>query len=313
VMGHYDGNMLPVYHQLAAQFAICDNWHAAHPGPTWPNRFITLSGRLNQDAFGQFERDNPDLSTFTPVEADTIFDILSANNVSWRYYENGYSFIRLFTRYTFDITNVLGFSSFLSDAAAGTLPQVAFIDPDFIEFPPGADDQAPSDPIDGQHFIGTVVNAVLRSPAWQDTLLIITYDEHGGFFDHVEPPATPVTFEAGINRYGLRVPTFIVSPLVEPGDVSSKLFDHASIQATIQRTFLGPQAPDLGPRVSNAADVGPILARTQPRLDIPSLELPAANTSRKAARRQLPFPGVRSQEFNDLLFLARMFTGIGPR
>ena len=293
VMGHYDGKLLPVYDQLAAQFAICDNWHAAHPGPTWPNRFITLSGRLNQDAFGQFELDNPDLSTFTPVEATTIFDILSANDVSWRYYENGYSFIRLFTRYTFDIKNVLGFSSFMSDAAAGTLPQVAFIDPDFIEFPPGADDQAPSDPIDGQNFVGTVVNALMAGPAWADTLLIVTYDEHGGFFDHVEPPATPVKFESDMDRYGLRVPTFIVSPYVEPGDVSTQLFDHTSIQATIQRAFLGPQAPDLGLRVSHAADVGSLLTRTTPRTVIPPLKLPHGTEGRKARRIQLPFPSSR--------------------
>jgi hypothetical protein len=313
VMGHYDGKLLPVYHQLAAQFAICDKWHAAHPGPTWPNRFITLTGRLNQDAFGQFELDNPDLSNFTPAEATTIFDILSANNVSWRYYENGYSFIRLFTRYTFDIKNVLGFSSFLSDAAAGTLSQVTFIDPDFIEFPPGADDQAPSDPIDGQIFVGTVVNALLASPAWADTLLIATYDEHGGFFDHVEPPATPVKFEGDMDHYGLRVPTFIVSPYVEPGDVSTQVFDHASILATIQRAFLGPQAPDLGPRVSHAADVGSLLGRTAPRTGIPPLELPRGTEGRRARRVQLPFPNRGSREFNDLLFMARMFTGIGPK
>jgi phospholipase C len=314
IMGHYDREMLPVYDQLATQFKICDNWHAAHPGPTWPNRFITVTGRLNQDQFGQFERDNPNLSTFTPSEATTIFDILTANNVTWRYYENGYSFIRLFTRYTFDTTNVLGFSRFQDDAKAGDLPQVIFIDPDYIEFPPGADDQAPSNPIDGQIFVGTVVNALLRSPAWRDTLLLITYDEHGGFYDHVEPPATPVKFEGEMDRYGLRVPTFIVSPYVEPGDVSSQLFDHASIQATIQRTFLGPMAPDLGPRVAHAADVGPLLTRQQPRPSIPPLVLPPPpDPTRRAARtRQLPFPSQDSEEFNDLLFLARMFTGMGP-
>ena len=188
VMGHYDGKLLPVYDQLAAQFALCDRWHAAHPGPTWPNRFITVSGHLNKDTFDQFEFDNPNLGAFAPSLADTIFDVLSANGVSWRYYENGYSFARLFARHTFDVKNVLGFSSFLKDAAAGALPSVSFIDPDFIEFPPGADDQAPSDPIDGQRFVGTVVNALLASPSWAKTLLIVTYDEHGGFYDHVPPP-----------------------------------------------------------------------------------------------------------------------------
>jgi phospholipase C len=268
---------------------------------------------MNVNQFGLFERDNPDLATFTPSEATTIFDVLTANNITWRYYENGYCFIRLFTRYTFDTTNVRAFTHFKDDAAAGDLPQVVFIDPDYIEYPPGADDQAPSDPTDGQIFVGTAVNALLGSPAWKDTLLIVTYDEHGGFYDHVEPPSTPVKFEGEIDRYGLRVPTFIVSPYVEAGDVSSRQFDHASIQATIQRTFLGPKAPDLGPRVAHAADVGPLLTRQQPRLDILPLALPPPpDTTRRVHRRQLPFPSQDSAEFNDLLFLARMFTGMAP-
>jgi phosphoesterase family protein len=190
-------------------------------------------------------------------------------------------------------------SAFEADAKAGAVPQVTFLDPDYIEYPPNADDQAPSDPTDGQIFVGTAVNAVLSSPAWRDTLMIITYDEHGGFFDHVEPPPTPVKFEGEMDRYGLRVPTFIVSPYVDPGGVSSKFFDHTSIQATIQRTFLGPLAPDLGPRVSHAADVGALLTRQQPRVSIPPLTIPPANLSRKAKRRQLPFPNHDSQEFND--------------
>jgi phospholipase C len=314
VMGHYDGKLLPVYDQLAAQFAICDRWHAAHPGPTWPNRFITVSGRLNKDAFDQFEFDNPNLGRFAPSLVDTIFDVLSANRVSWRYYENGYSFIRLFERHTFDVKNVLGFSSFLRDAAAGALPSVSFIDPDFVEFPPGADDQAPSDPIDGQRFIGTVVNALMASPNWPKTLLIVTYDELGGFYDQVNPPTTPVKFEGDLDRYGVRLTTFLVSPFVEPGEVVTQLLDHASIQATIQRRFLGPQAPDLGPRVAHAADVGSALTRATPRTGLAPLTLPAESPNRRRARPSAqPFPSSDSQEFNDLLFLARMFTGIGPK
>jgi phospholipase C len=320
VMGHYNGTLLPVYDQLAKQFATCDRWHAAHPGPTWPNRFITISGHLNTDQFGQVEADNPDLATFAPSRAESIFDVLTANNVSWRYYENGYSFARLFARYTFDVENVRGFSSFLSDAAAGKLPQVSFVDPDFIEFPPGFDDHAPADPIDGQVFVGTVANALFASPNWSNCLLIVTYDEHGGFYDHVQPPATPVKFEGEMDLYGVRVPTFLVSPYVEPGFVpkqngESVQFDHASVLATIQHRFLGPLAPDLAPRVAHAADVGAALTRTAPRPAPAPIPLPPKSTEPRIARpiQNEPFPSLKSQEFTDLLFLAQMFTGMGPK
>ena len=86
---------------------------------------------------------------------------------------------------------------------AGDLPSVTFIDPDFIDFPPGYDDGAPADIARGQHFIGTILNALIQGPLWSKTLFVITYDEHGGFYDHVPPPAAvPVS---AIDHYGVCV------------------------------------------------------------------------------------------------------------
>jgi phospholipase C len=277
VMGYHVAAHVPVYDVLAREYAICDRWFAAHPGPTWPNRFYTLTGRLNRNAFGEWEFDNPPISQFSPVEADTIFDHLTERNVTWRYYEHGYCFLRLFTRYTFDTEHIAdarhATTGFFAAARAGRLPAVSFIDPDFIEDPPGNDDHPPADLAPGQSLVGNVVRALQQGPAWDRTLLIITYDEHGGFYDHVTPPHAPDV--SGIDRYGVRVPAFIVSPWVERGAVARNvIFDHSSILKTIIRRFCGTRPPDMGARVAAAQDLGVLLTRTTPRTDRPEIPLP---------------------------------------
>ena len=174
VMGHYTALQVPVYDDLARDFLICQRWFAAHPGPTFPNRFYTLTGRLNRDADGRFEFDNPHGSDFVPSFTRTIFDHLNEHGVKWHYYENGYCFLRLFDRYTFDEEFIVkeGITRFEADAKAGKLPSVSFIDPDFIDVPPGNDDGPPADIAEGQHLVGRVVNAVIKSPNWSRTLLL---------------------------------------------------------------------------------------------------------------------------------------------
>ncbi len=110
-----------------------------------------------------------------------------------------------------------------------------FIDPDFIDVPPGYDDGPPADIARGQHFIGRIVNAVMRSPLWPKTLLLLTYDEHGGFFDHVAPPQ--------VDAYGLgiRVPLWVVSPFAKKGVVTTKKpADHTSTLKLIERMYSLP-------------------------------------------------------------------------
>ena len=109
VMDYFGPDQLPVSAVLAREFGICDRWFTSHAGPTWPNRFVLLTGDLNLDPFGNVEEDNPDFATMLPIQAPTLFDHLNDLEVPWRVFEHGYSFIRLFGRHTFDTTNVVAF------------------------------------------------------------------------------------------------------------------------------------------------------------------------------------------------------------
>jgi len=280
IMGFHDGAQVPVYDALAREFLVCDHWFCSHPGGTFPNRFYATTGRLNRDAGGQPELHNTD--PLQPSVSTSIFDHLSDRGVSWRYFEHGYGFLRLFDRYRFDDTNVIGIDDpergFFASARAGTLPSVTYIDPDFIEVPPGNDDHAPADVGAGQQLIGRIVNALMAGPQWRKTLLVVTYDEHGGFYDHVEPPAAaPVS---GVGRYGVRVPALVVSPWVNRGAVAKDVFDHTSILKTICRRFLSANPPDMGERVAQAGDLSQVL-RASPREDSPHIPQPGAVAPRR--------------------------------
>jgi len=276
VMGYY-GPELATYAQLAKEFAVCDHWFCSHVGPTIPNRFVTLTGDLNRDAFGQPEVDTPDYKTFTPCETATLFDHLTDRGVTWAYFENRVSLMRAFTKYSFDMTNVRAFADPLVGftATAGGLlkvngvlglPQVTFIDPLFGDLPAGVfeaaqdnDDAVPSDLQNGQKFINEIVQTLFTkrtNPAWQSTMLVIVYDEHGGFYDHVQPPdnATPLLGQNS-GKLGPRVPAIVVSAYTPAGQAINDQFEHASIAATILRRFCSPFPPDMGPRVAAAADL----------------------------------------------------------
>jgi phospholipase C len=293
IMGYHTSATLPVYDTLAREFLISDRWFAAHPGPTFCNRFYTLTGRLNRDSSGRFEFSNPHGSDFVPAATKTIFDHLNDHGVSWRYYEHGYCFLRMFERYTFDNENIVDGGNdsinFVNSALNGTLPSVTFIDPDFIDVPPGFDDGPPADVAAGQHFLGTVVDALIKGPRWSKTLLIITYDEHGGFFDHVPPP--PAVAVSAVDRYGVRVPTFIISPWVDRGKVSNVIFDHTSIAKTIARCFMSANPPDMGERMATANDLSMVLQPTA-RMDKPSIPVPPA----PAVRTVLALRAVQDME-----------------
>ncbi|MGY6277899.1 alkaline phosphatase family protein [Methylomonas sp. MgM2] len=307
IMGYHTSEHVPVYDALAKHFLICQRWFAAHPGPTFCNRFYTLTGRLNRNSSELFETDNPHGAEFRPVATRTIFDHLSENGVPWHYYENRYCFLRLFERYTFDNEAIVDFNDpvkgFEASAQAGTLPPVSFIDPNFVDEADDGDndDGAPSDIRAGQHLIGRIVNAVMHSPKWNKTMLVITYDEHGGFYDHVNPlayseKAKPVS---GIDRYGVRVPTFVVSPWVDPGAVSDVVFDHTSIAKTIARRFMSKNPPDMGERVAAANDLSMIL-RVSPRQDAPSIPIPPS-PERNTAFARLAVTEADADDFKTIM------------
>ncbi len=152
VMGYHTGETVPVYDALACDFAIGHRWFASHPGPTYPNRFYELSGRpnLDVDGFWEFENSSPLVPVFTPTIFDYLNDAIdpvSGAPVTWRFFEDGVCSLRRFERYTFDDENIVDFShpvdGFLARAKTGQLPSVSFIDPHFVDLPPGSNCNEP--------------------------------------------------------------------------------------------------------------------------------------------------------------------------
>lgn len=229
IMWYHTPANLPVYDALVRDFAVGHRWFASHPGETFPNRFYELTGRLNIDpkGFWEFNQSNPLRPVFTP----TIFDYLSEGKVSWKYFEHHYCFLRFFEKLTFDAEHIVAYddplSGFVSLARSGNLPSVCFIDPHFIEFPPGGNcDGSPADVKAGQMLVKQVVETVITSPQWNKTLLLITYDEHGGFYDHFPPPVAVKVSPDAPGTYGVRVPAFVISPWVK----GESVFGHDGIE-----------------------------------------------------------------------------------
>jgi phospholipase C len=279
VMGYYTGEQLPTYDLLAREFAVCDHWFCSHPGPTWPNRFVTLTGDLNLDSYGEPEVNTPAYADFTPSEATTIFDLLASRKVGWQYFEQRASTMRAYTKYTFDLVNVLDYSDPLQGFAASVsagLKEVTFIDPLFGDLPAGVnspqdnDDAPPSDLKDGQAFVmevcTTLFNPNSNPTGWQSTMLVIVYDEHGGFYDHVQPPSSEVPLAGQPSgKLGPRVPAFVVSPYTPAGLVLKDVYDHSSIAATILNCFCAPHPPFMSARVSAARDLRDAVPLAGPR------------------------------------------------
>jgi phospholipase C len=215
----------------------------------------------------------------------TIFERLNARDDGWRVYYHDIPQSLTLARLWNHVDRFRHFNEFARDAAAGLLPAYAFLEPRY--FPDASlgmpnDQHPPHDVVFGEQLIATVYNAVRASPLWESTLLIITYDEHGGCFDHAPPPlAVPPgdgrTQEGfAFNRYGVRVPAIIVSPYIAPGTVLRAVpgavsqgppypFDHTSIIATVRKCFgLGDA---LTARDAAAPDLAPVLRLDQPTND----------------------------------------------
>jgi hypothetical protein len=191
----------------------------------------------------------------------------SDNDVTWRCFEHFYSFIRRFERYTVGSEHVVSYDDpvegFKALARSGNLPSVSFIEPHYVDYPPNSFcDEPPSDIRNSQSFIRDLVEAVVAGPKWDKTLLLITYDEHGGFFDHIPPPPAVPVAPGMLQTTGVRVPSFAVSPWIKAGAVfgsDSLHFDHTSILKTIARRFLDHNYPYLGARYAAAHDLSEVL------------------------------------------------------
>lgn len=313
VLGYYTDKDLAMYGYLAKEFAICDNYFCSHPGPTLPNRMFSLTGDFQYDRNGEPRINNGLDDSFFLSRDQTIFDILTQYGISWRVYEHSPSvtMLRFFTRYFGDNTNILDIENLEKDIKKG-LPSVTFIDPRMHDFPPN-DDHPPADMLNGQYLIDRVYRA-LRSndQVWKKTLFIITYDEHGGLFDHAIPPIAEIfrdpqgmlpkrsaSTKPGSGKksghkpdekviYGVRVPTFLVSPWVEKGDVCKTLTDHTSILKTILIRFCGKERPFLSDRVHHAYDLGAALTLATPRdIQTSPPNLPKLRAS-KGKRKERP-------------------------
>jgi phospholipase C len=261
-------------------FTLANRWFCSAPCMTFPNRRFLMAGT----AYGDISTDAKSL-TDPPPPNGTIFDRLHAHGISWRNYFTDLP-------YTGIIPSILEkyfdhlppIDSFYEDCAAGALPAVSFVDPEVgvLSFvgkslsslpivggiaselaTVGGDEEAPQDMSYGEAWAHRVVEAVLHSPAWPRTLLIYTYDEHGGYYDHVPPPRaippdsiapklTPTDVPGGYDLYGPRVPAIVASHYSKPNGVTDVVHDHTSVLATIAAKW---NLPALTYRDANAATV----------------------------------------------------------
>lgn len=240
----------PVTWALADAYTTCDRWFCSVMGPTLPNRAYWHTGT----SFG-LKDNNAILSKFSAgVPVPTIYNQLDAKGIDWAYYYGTLAVVSLLGNpgpYQLDLgptdgtgrirrfgDAAVGAGQFFKDAAAGTLPAVTYIDPSFSE----NDDHPPVHPILGQELIAAIYTALANSPQWKNCMLVVTYDENGGFWDHVPPPTTTDETLAkfgidGFQQLGFRVPTMVAGPYVKQNYVSSVVYDHTSALKHLQNAF----------------------------------------------------------------------------
>ncbi|MGY3610939.1 MULTISPECIES: phospholipase C [unclassified Bradyrhizobium] len=300
VMVYYTAAQLPTYNLLAERYCVADHWFCAHPGPTWPNRWATISGTI--PSLENLDIDDPKLGYMNRA---TMFEMLRASNIPFTYFEQDVSILRMFNAWRTDDRFIVPFEGpppqsmrkgepwedwvdhFEAVLADNKLPPVVFIDPNFVDVPPlslASDDLAPSNLTAGQRLVARIYNALIQSNQWRNMLFVVTYDEHGGFFDHVPPPGTPQNppppeFEGPVPRIhpdgpehlGVRVPALIISPYVSGGSVCKTVFDHTSILKTIlvrHRNKISSEVfTSFGERVNKANHLGIALDLDDPRTD----------------------------------------------
>ena len=227
---YYTGRDLPYYWALAGRFTLCDHYFCSALGGTAINRTISVAAAAGS------VRENETLATATLPDLN-IADRLDEAGVDWRCYQagptdSGYNPFRFFPSRRNDERATRPFAEFLADAAAGRLPPVSWI---VTEDP--LSEHGPDDISWGERFVALAVSSLAASPQWEGSALLLSYDENGGFYDHLPPPRVD---DLGL---GFRVPAMVVSPYAKPGHVSSTVYEHCSTLALIERTFgLPPMA-----------------------------------------------------------------------
>jgi phospholipase C len=290
-MYYYDEPDIPFYYSLANAFCVGNRWFCSAPCQTFPNRRFLLCGT----AFGLISTDTSKVMEVPPN--GTIIDRLNRYGVTWKdYFVDVPATAVIFEIPQSNPRNMAPISSFFADCKAGTLPAVSFVDSEIgllnvlgsdlaNQIPIGngvsnyvaaqdQDEENPADIQQGESFVQAVVEAVLASPAWPRTLLIFTYDEHGGYYDHVPPPPAippdaikpelgPHDYPGGYDIYGPRVPAVVASPYSKAHGVSNTVCDHTSVLATIEAKW---NLPACTYRDANANTVASFLDTSKPAL-----------------------------------------------
>ena len=258
----------------------------------WTGQDLPWAYSLAATSVGMVDNVLPE--NLLPAPAGTIFDRLDAHGIPWRNYYSSFPP----TSYLFlgdairDHASVVPIARFFADASSGNLPGFAIIDPDFGH----SSGENPQNIVHAEVFAASVVRALMQSPAWPRTLLVWTFDEGGGYYDHVPPPAAvapdripplpPADHYDGFARYGFRVPAAVVSPWGRPRHVTSVVHDHTSILAMLERKW---NLPALTDRDAAAADLSDFLDLSQPAFATPpTLAQPLAGPAQLACEKNGP-------------------------
>jgi phospholipase C len=276
VMGYHLRSHLPVTYALADASAICDRWFSSVLGPTWPNRYYLHGAssngiKTNLPALG-FQ------SILGVLDDAGISNTNYFHDLAWA--SGGY----------FKLAGLAGIERFFEQAAAGELPQFSIIDPQF--FGSGANDDHPDHDIRlGQALIGSVFAALAQGPQWNRCLFVLTYDEHGGFYDHVAPPTT-VDEREDFRQLGIRVPSLVAGPFVRRGCAVKTTLEHSSVIATLTTRFgLAP----MNDRVAATADLSSCIDAATLGDPQPPPVLPEVEISRSAIRRRPAVTGAHAE------------------
>ncbi|KAJ3253478.1 hypothetical protein HK103_000510 [Boothiomyces macroporosus] len=295
VMAGFDPKNIPVHATLASEFTIFDRWFAAVPGPTEPNRASVHCATSG----GWYDNNEKKLIAGNPCRS--IFQDLKDAGKTWKnYFQEVPSMFFLRNTRLEMVANSRPYSDFIKDAHAGKLPNYSFLEPTFGTLPANKNKYNDGHAGDGgafhdaEYFLKELYETLRNSPQWETTLLLITYDEHGGFFDHVPPPKAPnpdgITAtdpdHPGVvysfDRLGVRVPVIAVSPFTPKGKVvhqpngphPDSQFSHASVPATL-RSIFKLSSPPLTAREAWSGNFESILL-DNPRTDCPFV-MPAVN------------------------------------
>ena len=248
-LGYYGVTDLSFYYSLFQSSTLCVNYFSSVLGPTYPNRFYlaagTSGGITTNGVWGYGVFDHP-----------IILDLLEAAQVSWKVYNIGFDDVPsgesdnvfvFWKRWAHDRRTTAVKSDYLTDLRLGRLPQVSFIVPSFSM---GLDEHPPADISVGMGIQQELITALKRSSAWASSAYIHTYDESGGFFDHVAPPQ--------LDAYGLgiRVPTWVISPFAKPGHLEPALYEHSSVLKFIETVFDLPTLASLNHRFDTSTPGG---------------------------------------------------------